>query len=178
MDPSPRSIPDRIEVGSLVLVRPQPADCDELVAALSESDEIARWTRIPYPYRPEHFDAWLARDSHSYLIRTEGRIIGTTGAGVDPATATAELGYWIAPYARGAGHAVTAARAVCALAFDRGALRISASVIVGNLPSSAVLDRLGFTLEGVQRSVHSVNCEVNPERVDLQMWSLLPGELT
>ncbi len=178
MEPSSDPVPDRIEVGALVLVRPRPEDCAELVAALSDSDEIARWTRIPYPYRPEDFDAWLARDGHSYLIRTEGRIIGTTGAGVDPATATAELGYWLAPHARGAGHAVTAARAVCELAFDRDAARIFASVIVGNLSSSVVLDRLGFTFEGVQRSVAAVNCGLGPARIDLQMWSLLPGELT
>ncbi|NNF54209.1 MAG: GNAT family N-acetyltransferase [Acidimicrobiales bacterium] len=178
MDPSHDSVPYQIEAGPLLLALPQPEDCDELVSILSESDEIARWTTIPFPYLPEHFHEWLARDRQSYIIRCEGRIIGVTGAEVDPATATAELGYWLAPSARGAGYAVTAARAVCSLALDRGAQRIQAKVIVGNLPSSTVLDRLGFTLEGVQRSVHPVNCGISPERIDLQMWSLLPGELT
>lgn len=178
MEPPSDHVPDRIEVGALVLVRPQPEDCAEIVAILSASDEIAQWTTIPYPYGPEHFDAWLARDSESYLIRSNGRLIGVTGAEIDPATATAELGYWLAPSARGNGHAVTAARAVCQLAFDRGAQRISGNVIVGNLSSSVVLDRLGFTFEGVQRSVAAISCGLGSARIDLQMWSLLPGELT
>ena len=170
--------PDSIEVGALHLARPQSSDRDEVTALLAASDEIARWTTIPYPYKLEHFDQWVETDAGSYLIRFEGRIVGAAGAAVDPTTATAELGYWLAPFARGAGRAVTAAGTVCALAFEQGAQRVFASVIVGNLASSVLLDRLGFTLEGVQRSVASGSCGLGQARIDLQMWSLLPGELT
>lgn len=44
---------------------------------------------------------------------------------------------------------------------------------VANPGSQRIAEKVGFTWEGTQRSVH----HKNGERVDLQLWSLLPGEL-
>ncbi len=67
---------------------------------------------------------------------------------------TMELGYWIAEPYWGKGIAVEAARAVIGYAFrEHEPERMQARVIVGNLPSCRVLEKLGFRYEGTLRSI-------------------------
>lgn len=64
-----------------------------------------------------------------------------------------ELGYWVAEPFWGRGIAVEASRAVVALAFrEFRPERIQARVIVGNVASCRVLEKLGFRYEGTLRS--------------------------
>ena len=52
--------------------------------------------------------------------------------------------------------------------------RVTALVSVDNPASSRVAAKVGYTFEGVLRSVH----HVGERRGDLESWSILPGELT
>jgi RimJ/RimL family protein N-acetyltransferase len=83
-----------------------------------------------------------------------------------------EIGYWLFEHARGRGVATRAARFAAEYAFSLGADRIEARVFVGNTASERVLERAGFTREGVIRSL--------PRRwggrSDMTLFSLLPGE--
>lgn len=175
-------LPPTLEVGELLLRPATIADRSDVVAILSSTDGIAAWTRVPYPYTGAHFDeflsgSWTDEATCDYLIERTGRIVGAIGARLDESTATAELGYWLAPEARGSGIATRAGRRLCAVLFAAGCERIEALVVAGNTPSAGVLSRLGFSLEGTRRSVLIPRLGLEDRRRDVDGWSLLPGEL-
>lgn len=83
-----------------------------------------------------------------------------------------EIGYWVLPQARGRGIATTIARMLAEHAFSLGVDRVAAYVNVDNSTSERVLERAGFTREGVVRSMP----KPDGQRVDKTLFSLLPGE--
>jgi RimJ/RimL family protein N-acetyltransferase len=83
-----------------------------------------------------------------------------------------EIGYWVLPHARGRGFATTIARTLAEHAFSLGVERVAAYVNVGNITSERVVERAGFTREGVVRSLP----KPDGTRVDKTLFSLLPGE--
>ncbi len=91
---------------------------------------------------------------------------------LDAERAIVEIGYWLFPAARGRGVATPSARLLAEHAFALGVLRVEAYVNVGNDASDRVLQRAGFTREGVVRSLP----RPDGTRVDKTLWSLLPGE--
>ena len=64
----------------------------------------------------------------------------------------AELGYWVAPAARGKGLATRGARLVCDFGFAIGLRRISALVLPENEASRRTALAAGFELETIHRS--------------------------
>jgi RimJ/RimL family protein N-acetyltransferase len=84
----------------------------------------------------------------------------------------AEIGYWLFEHARGRGTATRTARFLAEHGFSLGLQRIEARVNVGNAASERVLERVGFTREGVLRSM----TRRDGNRIDQTVFSLLPGE--
>lgn len=84
----------------------------------------------------------------------------------------AEIGYWLFELARGRGTATRTARFLAQHGFSLGLQRIEARVNVGNAASERVLERAGFTREGILRSM----TQRDGSRVDQTVYSLLPGE--
>jgi [ribosomal protein S5]-alanine N-acetyltransferase len=140
------------------------SDIDSIVAACQDP-EIVRWTRVP-----EHYGEV---DARAYLMQRYGAIhAGTTApfAIVDAEDdqqvlgsvsllriawehARGEVGYWLAPEARGAGHATRAVRLICDWGFETLELeRIDLFAATGNPASQRVAERAGFTREAVLRS--------------------------
>ena len=77
--------------------------------------------------------------------------MGGVGLGMG-ANASAEIGYWVAPEARGRGVAPTAVRAVCRWAFStKGLELIEWRAEVGNEASRRVAEKAGFRMEGELR---------------------------
>jgi [ribosomal protein S5]-alanine N-acetyltransferase len=65
-------------------------------------------------------------------------------------------------------------RLICAWAFEELPLaRLQLHTLPGNAASERVAERAGFTREGLLRSF----AEMKGERVDITMFSLLPGEV-
>jgi RimJ/RimL family protein N-acetyltransferase len=88
--------------------------------------------------------------------------------------ARAEVGFWLAPWARGRGIGGGAVYAACAWAFDRwGLKRIEMTTAPDNAASLALARKLGFTREGVLRSRN----RERGEHVDVVMLGVLAGEL-
>ena len=85
-----------------------------------------------------------------------------------------ELGYWLGEAYWGRGIMTQAVRQICEEAFRRfQLLRIDAEPFAGNAASRSVLEKAGFTLEGImRRSVYK-----NGEVLDACMYSLLREEL-
>lgn len=161
------------------LVPLTPVHVPDLLAAMADP-EVLRFTRTPAVVTEEWLHRWLAElDGHQRfgwaVVDAHGAFLGYAVTGpIDHEGGEAELGYAVAPGARGRGVATAALLAMARWAFaEAGLLRVTALVSTTNRASSAVARRAGFTLEGVLRSVH----HRDDERVDLECWSMLPGEL-
>jgi RimJ/RimL family protein N-acetyltransferase len=155
---------DPVELlGDRVRLRP-PVSAD--AEALSESiqhEDIPSWIdAIPWPYTlaDAHFfiqeiagPGWASGENPIWLITAldGNQILGTIGLTTRLA-GVVEVGFWLTPAARGQGLMTESVRLVCDFAFDHlGADRIEWQAVVGNVASRKVVDRLGFTFEGVVR---------------------------
>jgi RimJ/RimL family protein N-acetyltransferase len=108
------------------------------------------------------------------LLVVDGDAIvgGTSLNNYDPFRDRVEIGYWLLPEGRGRGIATRVTRALAEHAFYVGVLRVEAVVRPANKPSIRVLERAGFTREGVLRSL----LRHEDGRADAILFSLLPGE--
>jgi [ribosomal protein S5]-alanine N-acetyltransferase len=88
--------------------------------------------------------------------------------------ATGEIGYSIVREARGKGIAAEAVRALLGQAFDEAALsRVNAYCVPDNKPSRRLLERLGFSFEGVLphgATVGGTPVDVLMHRLDRERW--------
>jgi [ribosomal protein S5]-alanine N-acetyltransferase len=95
---------------------------------------------------PERRD-WMAR----FMVTHDGELVGHCGFHGPPNTiGRAEIGYTVFEANRGRGYAKEAAQALVEWAFEQGERRVYATVSPGNLPSLAVIRRLGFIEVGSQ----------------------------
>lgn len=150
------------------------------VEALLGDSESLRFTRVPEPVPPGFARAWLERNEEgradgsceAFAVLEDGSaFLGMALAPrIDRATATAELGYFVAPEARGRGVATEALRQLTAWAFEKqGMLRVELLIGVDNTASKKVAARCGYVLEGVLRSAYFKQ----DLREDTEIWSRL-----
>ncbi|SOB82817.1 GNAT family N-acetyltransferase [Streptomyces sp. 1331.2] len=86
---------------------------------------------------------------------------------------SAELGFWVAPAARGRGVATTLARALTELCFARGLHRVELFIRDENVRSQRVALAAGFRREGELRAVLP---GAGTERHAAALWSRLPTD--
>lgn len=165
-----------------VTLRPLgPADL-RFLAELVADPSTRRFTRIPEPPPPDFARTWLGAyeagrvdgSREAFVVEDEGDPAGLALAPlIDREAATAELGYAIAPHARGRGVATAALRMISDWAFDeRGMIRLELRIGAENRASQTVARRSGYTLEGVLRSAHLKQ----GIREDTQIWSRLQSD--
>lgn len=118
---------------------------------------------IPSPYTEETARWWIGEGAPAawraggaawaVVDPDTGDLLGGAGMGqVLPERAQAELGYWVAPWARRRGVATAATRAVADWAFaERGIARMELLTAPRNAASQRVALAAGFTREGVRR---------------------------
>lgn len=102
----------------------------------------------------------LAKDgSFNALVLLDGEIIGTIGFhDLDTTNKHAAIGYWIDQRHEGKGIVTRCTRALIEYLFSEiGLNRIQINCNLENRRSRAVPERLGFTLEGIQREVEFLN---------------------
>ncbi len=144
--------------GVVLLRAPDAADVDR-IAALCQDPAIQEWTTVPSPYTRtdaesfvQHLVAggWVAGTSCNWALRDAAtdELLGMVGLGIEPA-GSAELGFWLAPDARGRGLMARAVDLVLDAAFGGlGLDRVVWRAFVGNAPSRRVAERAGFRVEG------------------------------
>jgi RimJ/RimL family protein N-acetyltransferase len=76
---------------------------------------------------------------------SDGRAIGGIGFKSRPEHGSVEIGYGLAPSARGSGYAAEAAAALLTVATSHGLDRVVADTDRGNIASQRTLERAGFT---------------------------------
>ena len=133
------------------------------VARYADNEKIARNLRdvFPFPYiltdAQEFIESCLAADEEKQLFRAievDGHAVGSIALclGSDVYRMTAELGYWLAEDYWGRGIMTQAVRQLCREGFSRWDIqRIYAEPFAHNAGSRRVLEKAGFSLEGVMR---------------------------
>lgn len=140
---------------------------------------------IPYPYTEEHAHHWIQHHADiaccygkPYLLairNPQTQLIGSIGISEmnDKQPHVAELGYWLAVSYWGQGIMTEAVQNFIHYAFtELGLLRLWTRVFEFNWGSRRVLEKSGFTLEGVQRQ--HVYCQ--GQLVDDYLYGLLKIE--
>ena len=137
---------------------------------------------IPFPYTVQDgrdfISSMLAADprsTFSFAIVTEGRVAGNIGVFRQENIhfRTAQLGYYMGEAWQGRGIATSAVQQICELVFKSSdILRIWAEPFARNAASRRVLEKAGFTLEGVLRK----NAVKSGEILDTCIYSLVREE--
>jgi RimJ/RimL family protein N-acetyltransferase len=166
--------------GDLELRRWTLDDVPEIVRCCND-ELVARFIPvIPVPYTDDDARAYVGRnDSPGELnlaitAAATGAVLGAVGVGLrDADTAVAEIGYWLAPEARGRGAATRALKLLAAWSLSElDIARLQLTADVENEASQRVAARAGFVREAVLRAWY----DRRGERRDAVMFSLLPGE--
>ena len=173
--------PEGIRSGGVVLRFPALDDVDAILPAFVDP-ELREAGNLPAFDR----EALVASLDEMPVLAEMGRLLAlaaldaetgdVVGGGtlhhLDAERAILEIGYFVLPHARGRGVGTTIARLLAEHAFSLGIERVAAYVNLGNTASERVLERAGFTREGVVRSLPVPD----GRRVDKTLFSLLPGE--
>ena len=114
-------------------------------------------------------------EAHRGIFEPDGRLVGHMSIeDLVPARHAAELGYWIREDRAGKGYATESAKALLIWGFRNLELhRITAYVDTDNPASSRVLEKCGFTREGVFRH----RMQAGDAWRDQAVFGLLEGEL-
>jgi RimJ/RimL family protein N-acetyltransferase len=149
-----------IETARLVLRLPRAEDAAEALLMLQDQD-TARWNAVPAVVDLQSAVAWLARGADwatadhctwSLVDKATGGFVGSVSLhSINPEQLDAEIGYRVAPAARGRRIAAEAVDAASAWAFaERGLMRIELVHAVPNAASCRVALRAGFRLEAAR----------------------------
>lgn len=84
----------------------------------------------------------------------DGRAVGGIGFKGQPDGGCVEIGYGLAPSARGHGYAAEAAVALLAVAAEHGLSKVIADTTLDNIASQRTLSRAGFRLVGSDGELH------------------------
>lgn len=146
----------QLDAEGLLLRHYAPEDLSVLERAFADPD-IARWNPgVAGPDAAATFMAsrndWSTADHFSWAVDSGGLVGSVSVFKVDTDQADAEIGYWVAPWARGHGVAARAVRAAAAFGFEQAGLeRIVLYHAVDNPASCAVARSAGFVQEGTLR---------------------------
>ncbi|HEY3436768.1 MAG TPA: GNAT family protein [Actinotalea sp.] len=156
--------PFGLRAPGLRLTPPGPDDVDDITLAC-EDPETAAWVTVPQPYAQQDAESfltavvapgWADGTELTWAIRGEGSsapllgMIGLHGIG----EGSAEVGFWVAPWARRQGVLTASLQAVLDHALSPSGLalqRVVWQAFVGNWPSRRAAWRAGFRLEGTIR---------------------------
>lgn len=165
-----------IETARLRL-RPRVAeDADALFPAFADADAMRFWSGPPHRSVAETRAEFERVDPawRRWVICRAGsdEAIGIVAAGEKRQGQVTELGYILARDHWGNGFAAEAVAAVVDRIFAEGQRRVFADTDPENLPSRRLLERLGFTLEGVLRAEWETHIGVR----DTALYGLLREE--
>jgi RimJ/RimL family protein N-acetyltransferase len=169
-----------------VLVRLVPLDESHLaaVAEMATDSDVLRFTRLPNPATPGWEREWFEfydegrregkREAFAVVDAGDGSFLGLGLAfGIDREGQQLELGYVVAPEARGRGVATRTLELLTDWAFaEIDAMRIELWISANNLPSKRVAENVGYRYEGTLRSFHFKD----GLRDDFEIWSRLPTD--
>lgn len=170
----------------VVLLRPWLPPDARFIADASSDPEIQRYSSPPQSLTDavaliESFERnWLrfaecgnpSGVSFAILDAASGELAGQCGVDEWSNADVAQIGYWLAPHARGRGFATRAVELMTSWLFELGAARVFLTVVSENASSAAVARRAGFAYEATLRS-HGA---WQGTRRDVDVFAVLPSE--
>lgn len=135
---------------------------ESLITICNGVDRQYLANRLPYPYTEESADWWLhmvaehdGKDGIFRAVSADGKIVGNISVEqkADVYGRDAEIGYLLLTENWSKGIMTEAVRQICDIAFDElDIIRITGLVYEPNIASRKVLEKNGFTLEGVMKN--------------------------
>ena len=175
----------RIDGDGWFLRPDDPADAAAMARAFAEDPHLAvDWgidetpdEALAHRWLSEHAELWQQGEGKHLTIadaETDKLLGGVNFHNIRHDHHRAEVGFWLAPWARGRGVGSKAVAAACNWAFDRWDLkRIEMTTLPDNAGALALAQKIGFTREGLLRSR---NFE-RGNHVDIVMLGALAGEV-
>jgi RimJ/RimL family protein N-acetyltransferase len=175
--------PGVLEAASLRLALLGVADVPDM-QELTTDEAVRRETRVPRQPEPGFAETWVKRYTDgltdgtrvgfSIRDRETGSFLGFIGlVEIKKVEAEAEVGYTVAPGARGRGVAKEALRRISAWAIDEvGIERLELLIRDGNEPSRHVAEGSGYQREGLLRSLYFKG----DERIDMFLYSRIASD--
>jgi len=175
--------------GALALVPRHPGDAAEVFALIDRHREALQewltWIDAAYTVGDVRRSAQFSQSQFEqlfgfdYSIRHEGAIVGGIGLyHLDWSSRHAQMGYWLAPPARGQGLVTRAASAVTTHAFEALNLhRLEIRCVIENHKSRAVAEQLAYDLEGTLREsylLHGKFRDLALYAMTAERWRALP----
>jgi RimJ/RimL family protein N-acetyltransferase len=170
--------PELTDGPDLVLRLPCPDDVDDIIPQCRDP-EFQRWTTVPVPYDETDAQEFLKRVAQgwqanvaAFAIAYQGRYAGSVNLRFD-GIGGADVGFGLAPWARGKAVMTRAVRLVLGWGFGLAGIEVVYwQAQVGNWASRRVANRCGFRMEGTVRGL----LEYRGERRDGWIGSLRRGE--
>lgn len=175
-------LPPDPQLGSAdnILCRPHQTRDIEAIEAQCQDREMQRWTTIPVPYSREDAESfvadarrrWDCGDVAAFAVDYRGQFAGSINLRLQDGN-WADVGFGLAPWARGTGVATGALQLVLAWGVQELELQgFHWKAQVGNHASRAVAERCGFRVEGTVRGL----LVQRGQRVDGWIGSFTPGD--
>jgi RimJ/RimL family protein N-acetyltransferase len=162
----------------IVLRPPRRSDADDVAAACADPLVQHFIPTMPSPYTHADAVAWIVNadrfpDRLAFVVAapdTDRLLGGAALHHLSLSERTGEIGYWVAPWARGRGVATAATIALTGFGFRQGLDRIELLARPENAASQRVAITAGYRHEGKRRAA---GLDRNGARYDLTAWARL-----
>lgn len=156
-----------------VLRPPQPQDAEALHRLVNDWGVVRMLPRLPFPYPRQLTDEWIDSTAEqtaagtayhfTVIAKDDGSVLGCVGIRIDPASRSADLGYWVARRYWNDGVAGEAAGRLAHWALAQLDIdRLIAQVATDNPASAAVLRRIGFRETGTSKQLFLARGGMHP----------------
>ena len=171
-----------LQEGTITIRNYNPNDIDRVVE-LGDNPAVSRWltSYFPSPYTRSDAEKWVGEcvgnaSCTAFVIAEHNRLVGGIGIDFmdDLLCKTGEIGYWLGQPYWGRGMVSIALKMFVPWCFTKyGLERIEAGCFEENIPSARVLEKAGFTYEGLLRN----RVYKNGKCSNAKMFSILSNEV-
>lgn len=161
-----------------IFLRPFVIGDVEEVFAVCRDFNVTKYLPLPYPYTLDMAKSWISsqeenkdkRLEFAVILKSNNKLIGSIGLGIENTDRHGEVGYWISPDYWGKGYATEALKLLIDFAFKKLKFhKIYAKHYVENPASGKVMQNCGMSLVGTLKDHSFKNGKFN----DVKLYELI-----